>query len=818
MAQIAVTFAFHSGVKRHLFSNVRLSGSWNSAGQFSDQWTDSPMVATLDGTGCDAFTTSVAFDSSQTGAVFQWGVLADLAGAPDTWVVVTEVPDENSSLCNRSFTLASSTTRQDYWFATGRRFGAQKYLPAGSANPGIRFSVWAPNATKVEVVFAPFNLAAGTPTGYIADDGTGMDPTAAVVPLASQNGGVWESDLSTTPALSNFSSYFNRLYMYRITNQQDADPTYKVDIFSRNQVGRGGFNPGGALYTGSYLDLDGIISCSIVSDPDQVTKDFNDTGVQKQTLIPEEEFWASEYTGGQKPPQSLEDLIIYELHVGSLGFPSTIAGTFADAMAFVDKLTELGVNAVELLPVLEFDGDLQWGYGTSLFFCLQTSAGGGNQVKHFVRACHQQGIAVILDVVYNHFATSDNERSEWGYDADPNIAPQDNIWYWYEGQPSNYPGNIAGGYLNNGSSGYTPRFSEENVRHMFTSSAAMVLDEFHFDGLRVDLTDAIHQNNTLNANGWTISRANNYGIKFLRELARTVKMVNPSAFLIAEDHTGWNAMTQPLSEGGIGFDAVWYADFYHHLIGDGDYGDNYAKLLKIAGYGAPGPLNMDYFAGALLATQDQKVVYHENHDEAGNDQDTERTIVTAVNYAALIDATRTYAEARSRVVFGLSALSAGTPMFLMGEEIGAAKYFLYDTFASNKEDLVGARTGIGQFLFRFYQDFIGLVKSKAAARSTALDVIYTHNDNRVIAFTRSDPSPQLLVVASLNDGAFAQGYVIGTDSWRLPSGGWQEIFNSDAAIYGGDNVGNGGATLQVNNGQINAVLSAHGFVVFEKVS
>ena len=147
-----------------------------------------------------------------------------------------------------------------------------------------------------------------------------------------------------------------------------------------------------------------------------------------------------------------------------------------------------------------------------------------------------------------------------------------------------------------------------------------------------------------------------------------------------------------------------------------------------------------------------------------------------------------------------------------------AKYFLYDTFASNKEDLVGARTGIGQFLFRFYQDFIGLVKSKAAARSTALDVIYTHNDNRVIAFTRSDPSPQLLVVASLNDGAFAQGYVIGTDSWRLPSGGWQEIFNSDAAIYGGDNVGNGGATLQVNNGQINAVLPAHGFVVFEKVS
>ncbi len=279
---------------------------------------------------------------------------------------------------------------------------------------------------------------------------------------------------------------------------------------------------------------------------------------------------------------------------------------------------------------------------------------------------------------------------------------------------------------------------------MFTSSAAAMLDDFHFDGLRVDLTDAIHQDNTLNANGWTISSANLYGIKFLRELARTVKMVNPLAFLIAEDHTGWSAMTQPLDAGGIGFDAVWYADFYHHLIGDGNYGDNYAKLLKTAGYGAPGLLNMDYFAGALLGSQYDKIVYHENHDEAGNDPGSERTIVTAVNYAVLIGATRKYAEARSRVVFGLSALSAGTPMFLMGEEIGAAKYFLYDTFASNKEDLVGQRTGDGQFLFRFYQDLIGLVTSQPAARSSTLDVIYRHNDNRVIAFTRSSPGPAVI--------------------------------------------------------------------------
>jgi 1,4-alpha-glucan branching enzyme len=818
MAKITVNFTFHSGVRRQLFRNVRLSGSWDATGKSSNQWTNVAMAASQDETGCDAFNASVSFDATQTGTTFQWGVIADIAGAPNSWVVVTEVPDENSNQRYRSFTLAAGATQQDYWFATGRRFGAQKWVPPQSANPGVRFSVWAPHAKdKVEVVFARFDPTTGTPTGYIADDGTGIDPTAAVVPLSSKGGGIWESDFTATPALANFNAFLNLLYMYRIKNEQDAT-TYKVDIFSRSQVGRGGTNPGGAHYAGSYLDLDGIVSCSVVSDPDQVTSNFSDTGITKQTLIPAADFWASEYTAGRLPPQNVENLVIYELHVGSLGYPSISSGTFADAMAFVDKLADLGVNAVELLPVLEFDGNLQWGYGTSLFFCLQTSAGGGNQLKHFVRACHQRGIAVILDVVYNHFATSNNERSEWGYDSDPSLAPQNNTWYWYQGQPTDYPGNINGGYLNNLSSGYTPRFSEENVRQMFTSSAAAALDDFHIDGLRVDLTDAIHQDNTLNFNGASIGSANLCGIKFLRELARTVKMVNPAAFLIAEDHTGWSAMTQSPDQGGVGFDAVWYADFYHHLIGDGNYGDNYAKLLKIAGYGPAGPLNMDYFAGALLATQYNKIVYHENHDEAGNETNTERTIVTAVNYAPLIGATRKYAEGRSRFAFGLAALSAGTPMFLMGEEIGAAKYFRYNDFFSNKEDLIGGRTGNGAFLFRFYQDLIGLVTAKAAARSRAIDVIYRHNDNRVIAFTRTAATQQLLILASLNDTPFDRGYFIATDPGRLPAGGWRETLNSDAAIYGGDNAGNGGATLPVNNGQINAVIPAHGFVVFEKVS
>jgi len=379
-------------------------------------------------------------------------------------------------------------------------------------------------------------------------------------------------------------------------------------------------------------------------------------------------------------------------------------------------------------------------------------------------------------------------------------------------------GKIDGGYLNNLSSGWTPRFSEENVRQTFTSSAASLLDDFHIDGFRVDLTDAIHSNAWLNYNGAYIGSATQFGCKFLRELCRTVKMINPNAFLIAEDYTGWSAMTQSPDQGGIGFDAIWYVDFYHHLIGDGDYGDSYAKLLKIAGFGAPGPLNFDYFTGALLATQYNAVAYHESHDQAGNATDTERAIVTAVNSAPLVGATRSFAEGRCRFAFGMAALSAGTPMFLMGEEIGAAKYFKTDTFAQNKEDLIGQRTGDGKFLFRFYQDLIRFVLATPAARSRQIDVIYHHNGNRVIAYTRSTATQKLLILASLNDTPFSNGYVISTDSWRLPSGGWREVFNSDAAIYGGDNIGNAGATLQVNNGEVSAVIPAHGFVVMQNIS
>jgi 1,4-alpha-glucan branching enzyme len=476
-------------------------------------------------------------------------------------------------------------------------------------------------------------------------------------------------------------------------------------------------------------------------------------------------------------------------------------------------LTDLGVNAVELLPLCEFSGAFGWGYGDSHYFTIESSAGNRDQYKHFIRECHRRGIAVIQDVCYNHF-DSNASRDEWQYDSE---SPDQNIYYWYEGKPSDYQ-DAAGGYVNNGSSGYAPRYWEEPVRHLFVSSAAAFVDEFHIDGFRVDLTQAIHRDNTLNVpNAPTLGNANLFGQKLLREWSRTLQMIRPDVMLIAEDYTGWDAVTKLPEAGGLGFGATWFASFYHNLIGDADSANGKARLIKTAGYGGDGPLDMEQFSGDLYASRYNKIVYNESHDEAGNDGGTERTIVCAVNAAPLIGGTRTYAEARCRFAFGMSILSAGTPMFFMGEEVGAQKPYKYDTFLQNREDIKAERAGDGATLFRYYQDLIRFSRRHTATRSDEIDIIHVIGANRLIAFTRLAGSEKLLIVASLRNQPFLDGYIIQTDPGRLPDGLWREIFNSDAAEYGGSGIGNFGADVPASGGHIQVRVPANGVLVFQKI-
>jgi 1,4-alpha-glucan branching enzyme len=780
MCAASVRFSYRPGLPENPFVNVRLAGSWDASGRSAADWTFTAMQPTVDDDGCPAFDGIVNFDDSAIGAILRWGVTLDGPLGQGLWGIASEVDDDASTARERTFTLQAGAQDEIYYLTHCGRFGA---LPQPGSS-GIRFSLWAPNAGSVDLVF-------GDPAhGYIADNGAGVVQSAA---MAAMNG-VWQA------TLANFPQFLGRPYMFRVV-KDDGTPAFRTDIYSRKQIGAGNIDPEGQPYAGLPADLDGPQSCSVVCDTGKVVLNSG----QEMSV---DDFWADEFSAEHPLPKKLEDLVIYELHVGSLGFGKPNPGTLTDALAYVDHLVELGVNAVELMPIAEFEGNANWGYGTSHYFAIDEGAGGTDCLRQFVKACHQQGIVVILDVCYNHF-DPDGDRAEWAYDSDD---PTRNIYFWYEGKPSDYP-QPDGGYIDNMSTGYAPNFADEMVRQLFISSAVWLAATCHIDGFRLDQTSSIHQYAVIHADGRTADRANAFGTKFLKQWTRTIRLLYPNLFLTAEDYSNWGAMTDPSVTGdGLGFEATWYGDFQHHTV---EYeGGVYTELVKQSGYGDARSLRMDYFAGALAASSGAKVVYHQSHDDCGNRAGSARTMWLAVNGATLIGETRSWAEARARFAAGVTLLSAGTPMFFMGEEIGAANPFTYDRFMQNREDLIGAATGAGARLFRYYKDLIQLSERNAAIRSRVIEVGVRDNDNRVIAFHRWDDTDEFLVVGNLSNAPFASGYWIHGD--RIADAGWTEVFNSDSQAYGGWNVGNAGATLHGSNGSLNVVLPAAGLVVFRR--
>lgn len=221
------------------------------------------------------------------------------------------------------------------------------------------------------------------------------------------------------------------------------------------------------------------------------------------------------------------------------------------------------------------------------------------------------------------------------------------------------------------------------------------------------------------------------------------------------------------------------------------------------------------FASVLEQSANRHVVYHESHDEAGNSHCSGRTLWVAVSRAPLIGETRRWAEARTRVAAGIALLSGGTPMFFMGEEVGASADYRYDDFIYHRTDLLGARERDGRHLYRYYQDVIALRLRASALRSRDVRTVYVHDANRVLAFLRTDGFEDFLVLVNLANAPFSQGYWL--DGAAIPAGNWHEVLNSDSALYGGWNVGNGTATLSCDGRGIRAVLPAPAMLVLERL-
>ncbi|UQZ90034.1 alpha-amylase [Deltaproteobacteria bacterium Smac51] len=799
MAQIKVEFRYFTGVRENIFRNVRLMGSWNPDGSHSDKWRTVAMKPFLADDGCQAFKAEVAFQDNQVGQEFSWGILLDVPGRANIWGIMTEYGALESAAMHRTFTLENKPMVESYWLTHCRRLGANKHYSDPAAKPGILFSVWAPHAKSVETV-----IAADDSGGYIYNDGKGVKKA---YPMTRDDQGIWTTD-PAEPDFADFHDWRGCAYMFKIT-REDGSVAYRTDLYSRSQAGTGSVDPAEAEWSGLSSDLEGTKSCSLVLDPEIVAPRYSSKGISEDEWPDGREFWAHEFNPNRPLPTRAEDMVIYEMHVDGLWAEHEGPGTFEDAMNMLDYLVDLGINTIELLPISEFDGESGWGYGTSHYYAVTRGKSGRNQFKHFVRACHQHGIAVIMDVVYNHY-TPNSERAEWMYDS---TSHEHNMYYMYYGQPDDYPDMPEGGYFDNMSTGYLPNMADEMVRKMMIGSAVTMAMEFHIDGFRMDLTQALHSFNVLHYDGRHVPEANEAGIRFMREWVRTLRLFKPFVVLLAEDHSGWNAMTHPQSIGGIGFDAIWWSEWYHQLIGDATGDKSKARLLHNAGYGTNDPLNLSLF-GQILLNSPSRVVYHESHDEAGNSQNSARTMMVAVNNM-LFDNTRPWAEARCRVVAALTILSAGTPMFFMGEEVAAVKPYRYDDFLNFREDYQAMRESTGAHMFRFYQDLIRLRISSSAFRSPSLEILYTHNKDRIIAFSRTWGQQEFAVVASLNNNAFPDGYDLTHDFFRGKN--WVEALNSDADIYGGFEVYNPDE-IECPDGKFKPRIPACGVIVFVKTN
>jgi maltooligosyltrehalose trehalohydrolase len=351
--------------------------------------------------------------------------------------------------------------------------------------------------------------------------------------------------------------------------------------------------------------------------------------------------------GGWQPP-ALRDVVLYELHVGTF----TPAGTFEAAIEHLDGLRELGVTAIELMPVAEFPGRHGWGYDGVYTSSAHAAYGGPLGLQRLVDAAHAAGLAVVLDVVYNHIGAS-------GVQALEAFGP-----YLTEKYATPW-----GKAINVDDAGSDP------VREWICQSAERWVRDFHVDGLRLDAVHAL-----LDSNPEHIVAA----------VARRVHAASAGALVIAESGMNDPKVMRPPARGGWGCDAAWADDFHHALrvalTGDTDgWYEEFADLgTLVKAFHRPHVHDGTYSsfrerrfgAPADDVPPERFVVFSANHDQVGNRAFGDRLPVAARPLAAL-----------------LTCLAPFTPMLFQGQEYGESAPFQFFTDHVDAEIAEATRAG-----------------------------------------------------------------------------------------------------------------------------
>lgn len=444
------------------------------------------------------------------------------------------------------------------------------------------------------------------------------------------------------------------------------------------------------------------------------------------------------------------ELVIYEMHVGTFNnAPGSGPGTFDEVIPQLAYLADLGINAIQILPVAEFAGDYSWGYNPSQPFAVESALGGPQGLYRFVKAAHAHGIGVILDVVYNHLGPGDLDL--WRFDG------------WTDDQ---HDGGI---YIYDKARSHTafadtrPDYGRTEVRQYLRDNVLFWLDKYHIDGLRLDSVVNI-RNRFGNQDpsgdlpdGWSL----------LQWMNDEVRRTQPWKITIAEDMQGNAWITRSTGAGGAGFGSQWEASFVHTvrdvLLAQRDQDRNLYAIR-------------DAVSHSYNGDPTRRVIYTESHDEDANGHQRLPEEIWPGNAASW------FSRKRSTLGAAVVFCSPGIPMIFQGQE------FLEDGYFKDTRPLDWTKLEQFSGIHALYRDLIRLRRNwfnqTAGLRGQGLHVHHLNPNDALIAWHRWEqggPGDDVIVVLNFANRSY-DSYALG---FPRP-GRWRVRLNSDWKGYSPD--------------------------------
>ena len=457
-----------------------------------------------------------------------------------------------------------------------------------------------------------------------------------------------------------------------------------------------------------------------------------------------------DWTGDNFVMPPWTELVIYEMHVGTFNDASgTGPGTFDAILPKLPYLRELGINAIELMPVLEFPQDYSWGYNPSQPFSVESALGGPQGLFRFVKAAHAQGIAVIMDVVYNHFGPNDLDL--WRFDGWSDWDHAGGIYFYDDGRRET-------------PWGPRPDYGRREVRQYIRDNALFWLNKYRVDGLRFDSVVSIR-----NQDGRDNDPARDLpdGWSLLQWINDEVRSTQPWKITVAEDLQNNEWITKETGGGGAGFGSQWDAGFVHPI-----------RQAVIAANDADRDLLAvrDALSHRYNGDATRRVIYTESHDEVANGHERVPEEIWPGNAGSW------FSRKRSTLGAALVFTAPGIPMIFQGQE------FLEDKYFRDVAPLDWTKLQTYAGINLLYRDLIRLRRNwfnqTRGLSGQQLNTHHLNNSDKVLAFHRWEnggPGDDVVVVANFANRSY-DSYTLGFPR----AGPWRVRFNSDWQGYSAD--------------------------------